>query len=161
MDVFRDRWFYQATITQPEKQAKNRTSGFWSLKISTSTYAKCVFHQAWTFHYERSSCYGLSIPMRKFSTGKPCAGKTARTVWREGRLVAFSTPIKNVNVQVILFSFLSCSLSGVEADNWLWLRSADGLLGNPIVNSTELSLCHPKRNLIACLRNNHIDTILP
>ena len=28
---------------------------------SNSTYAKCVFYQVWAFHYERSSCYGLSI----------------------------------------------------------------------------------------------------
>jgi len=41
----------------------------------------------------------LVNPDEEILDWKAVCGKTARTVWREGRLVAFSTPIMNRRVQ--------------------------------------------------------------
>ncbi|CAK0746280.1 ADP-dependent NAD(P)H-hydrate dehydratase / NAD(P)H-hydrate epimerase [Gammaproteobacteria bacterium] len=49
--------------------------------------------EAWTFHLTRSPCGSVPIPMRKLSTGEPCAGKPLARFGGRGGREPFPTPI--------------------------------------------------------------------
>ena len=110
---------------QFEKQAKNRTSGVGTLKTSTSTYAKWLFHQVWAFTMKEA--YAMAHQSRWGR--KVVCWKIARTVWKEGRLVAFLTPITNLSNALTLQRVCECSVQSQATIGgyllWVWFNSRE------------------------------------